>query len=79
MKGENFINIINEDKYSNYGSHLTSIHSICANIKFMGVDLTPACQIPIPGGFRSPILYGCTKPVTTIFISIHTVNWRTGT
>lgn len=40
MKGEDFMNIINEVKDSNYGSHLTSIPSTCVNIKFMDANPT---------------------------------------
>lgn len=39
-KEKKFINIINETKYSNYGSHLASLPYICVNIKFMDVNPT---------------------------------------
>lgn len=50
------MNIINEDKYSNYDSHLMSILNICADIKFMDVDPTCIHSIPTLEGFRSLVL-----------------------
>lgn len=44
VKGEDFINII-KVKDSNYGSHLTSIPSICVNIKFMDANPTYTCSV----------------------------------
>jgi len=50
------MNITNEEKYSNCGSHLTSVPSICVNIKFMDIDPTDICSVSTPEGFRPLVL-----------------------